>query len=345
VISSSFRAGVAALLLVACGAAAAAAPGSYRLYVTNERSGTLSVIEQPAGKVTATLQLGKRPRGLKLSPDGRLLYVALSGSPVAGPGVDESKLPPPDRGADGIGIVDLAQLKLVKVLRGVTDPEQLAVSHDGRRLYVASEDSGQAIVMDARSGAQLATLPVGGEPEGVTISPDGRFVYVTSESDHKISVIDTAANRVTAGIVVGNRPRVIEFTRDGKRAFVSNETDGSISVVDTARHAVVATYKLVGGPLVRPVGLAVSADGRHLYAAAGRGGTVIALDAQTGEQKESVAVGPRPWGIALSPDGTRLYSANGPSNDLTVLDAASMKVLGRIAVGDSPWGVVVGKVP
>src|SRR5690606_39229664 len=56
--------------------------GSYRVLVTNERSGDLSVIDGATREVLATLPLGKRPRGLKISPDGKLLYVALSGSPI-----------------------------------------------------------------------------------------------------------------------------------------------------------------------------------------------------------------------------------------------------------------------
>lgn len=331
-----------AVSLVSLALPVQAAESGYRLYVTNERSGSLSVIDGASGKITATVPLGKRPRGLKLSPDGKLLYVALSGSPIAGPGVDESKLPPADKGADGIGVVDLQQLKLTKILRGVSDPEQLAVGHDGKHLYIASEDTGQAIVIDAQSGARVAALPVGGEPEGVTLSPDGRFVYVTSESDHKISVIDTASQRVVTQFVVGNRPRFIEFTRDGARAFVSNELDASISVVDAKAHKVVDTFKLSGGPLIRPVGLIATSDGKRLYAVTGRGGTVVELDANTGKQLASAEVGQRPWGLALSPDNRRLYTANGPSNDVTVLDAASLKVLGHIPVADGPWGVVAG---
>src|SRR5439155_6766410 len=59
-----------------------------RVYVTNEASGDLSVIDAATQAVIATAPLGKRPRGIKPSPDGKSLYVALSGSPNAGPGVD-----------------------------------------------------------------------------------------------------------------------------------------------------------------------------------------------------------------------------------------------------------------
>jgi YVTN family beta-propeller protein len=316
-------------------------PGNYRVLVTNERSGDLSVIDGPTRQVIATLPLGKRPRGLKISPDGKLLYVALSGSPIAPPGTDEDSLPPADKGADGIGVVDLDTLSLVTVLRGVSDPEQLAVSADGSKLYIASEDTGQAVVKDAKTGEQLASMPVGGEPEGVTLSPDGRWVYMSSEEDHQIAVIDTRSDQVVATLDVGERPRFTEFSDDGALAFVSAETDGTITVVDARAHKVLRTWKLEGGALVRPVGMTVSHDGKLLYVVTGRGQTLVAIDVQSGGQVASVEVGPRPWGVAISPDGDTLFTANGSSDDVSVVDAASMKVTARIPVGSSPWGLVI----
>src|SRR5262245_51319021 len=114
-----------------------------RLYVTNERAGTLTVIDVSTRNAIVTVPLGKRPRGLVPSSDGKRLYVALSGSPIAGPGVDESKLPPPDRQADGIGMVDLSTNKLITVLPGGSDPEQVALSADGNSIFVANEDAAQ----------------------------------------------------------------------------------------------------------------------------------------------------------------------------------------------------------
>ena len=323
----------------------AAAPAGYRVYVTNERGGTLSVIDGESRKVVATVALGKRPRGLKFSPDGKQLYVALSGSPVAGPGVDESTLPAADKAADGIGVLDLKTLTLVRKIRGVSDPEQLDVSHDGKRLFVASEDTGSAIVLDVKEGKQLAALRVGGEPEGVTTRPDGKVVYVTSEAEHRVSVIDVASNTVIKQVEVGQRPRFTAFSADSKHAYVSCENDGSIRVIDAVAHVVTGIFKLEGGPLIRPVGLLVSPDGRRLYVATGRGTMLVALDAATGKSLGQVAVGPRPWGITMSPDGRTLYTANGSSNDVTVVDAMTLKVETKIAVGEAPWGAVVGRWP
>lgn len=337
--------GVAATVgLVLCGSVMAAAPAGYGVYVTNERSGTLSVIDGASAKVVATVALGKRPRGIKLSHDGKYLLVALSGSPIAGPGVDESKLPPADKAADGIGVVSVATLKLERVIRGVSDPEQLAVSHDGKHLFIASEDTGTAIVLDAKDGKAITSIPTGGEPEGVSLSPDGKQVYVTSEADHRISVIDTTSLQVIRRIEVGQRPRFTAFSADGRQAFVSNENDGSISVIDTKAGVVSATIKL-DGPLTRPVGLVASPDGKRLYVAAGRSGNLLAIDLASRKVTGQVAVGPRPWGVDRSPDGSLLYTANGSSNDVSIVEAATMKLVAKLPVGEGPWAAIVGPAP
>ncbi len=120
-------------------------------------SGDLSVVDTASRRLVATIPLGKRPRGIKVSPDRSTLYVALSGSPIAPPGTDESKLPPPDRSADGIGVVDVRQGKLLRVIPAGTDPEQLAVSQDGRWLFVANEDAGTTSVIDVSEGRLVST--------------------------------------------------------------------------------------------------------------------------------------------------------------------------------------------
>ncbi len=312
----------------------------YRIFITNELSGDMTVVDGSSFEVLATVPLGKRPRGIQVSPDGKQVLVALSGSPVAGPGVDESSLPPADKAADGIGVVDAASLKLVRIIRGVSDPEQFVISPDGRRLYVSSEDTGKLAVIDIASGAMVAALPVGGEPEGVAVTPDGQFAYVTSEEDNQICVIDARRARLVKQFKVGQRPRAIAFSPDGSRAYVTGENDGSVSFIDTRSYSIIDTTRLMG-ELVRPMGVRTSADGRRIYITTGRGRTLVALDAATRQQIHSVVVGKRPWGLALSPDGKRLFTANGPSNDVSVVDAASFTVIATIPAGTQPWGVAV----
>ncbi|HLQ76191.1 MAG TPA: cytochrome D1 domain-containing protein, partial [Terriglobia bacterium] len=205
----------------------------YLVYVTNEGSNNVSVIDPTTNEVVETVAVGKRPRGIHSSPDRKTVYVALSGSPNAGPGVDEKTLPPADKTADGIGVIDVTQKKMVKTISGGSDPEEFSLSMDGTLLYISNEDSGEASIIDIASSKVLVGLKVGDEPEGVQTSPDGKFVWVTSENAGTVSVIDTAMRKVIKTIKIGSRPRKVAFLPDGSKAFVTRENDGKFSIVDT----------------------------------------------------------------------------------------------------------------
>src|SRR5208282_6815151 len=51
---------------------------AYTVYVTNEKGNSISVIDSDTQKVTQTVPAGRRPRGVTISPDGKLLYVCAS---------------------------------------------------------------------------------------------------------------------------------------------------------------------------------------------------------------------------------------------------------------------------
>src|SRR5882724_9055514 len=70
----------------------ARAGGGYQIFVSDEKSGDLTVISGGDFKVVATIPVGKRPRGIHASPDGKTVYVALSGTPIE---------PPPELDAQG----------------------------------------------------------------------------------------------------------------------------------------------------------------------------------------------------------------------------------------------------
>ena len=333
------RIAIAAVLLVFL--ASCAKQEGYRIYVTNERSGDLSIIDSTTHEVFSTVPLGKRPRGIHASPDGKLIYVALSGSPIAGPGVDESTLPPADKSADGIGVFDVAQGKLVKMLKSGSDPEEFAISQDGKFLYVSNEDTAGVSILDLATEQIVATLPTGEEPEGVEMSPDGKFVYATSEDAGMIYKIDTAARTVVNHLKVGRRPRTIAWMPDGKNVWVNAENDGTVVYVDAVKNEVVETITLGEAGTVKPMAVLLSKDAAKLYVSTGRGKKLFVLDTATRKVETSFEVGQRPWGIALSPDGKTLYTANGPSNDLSVVDLATKTVTKKIMLTGSPWGAIV----
>lgn len=328
------------ICLGACLATASPATDTYHVVVTNERSGDLSVFAAPSHTLVATIPVGKRPRGVCVSADGRILYVALSGSPIAGPpGREAANLPAADKAADGIGVVDFAARRLLRTLKSGSDPEQLALSRDERRLYVTNEDIGAVSVIATADGRREHLIAVGEEPEGVAINPAGTLVYAACETLGDIHAIDTVTHRVVAKFTVGGRPRTIAFLADGTRALIPAETDGLLHVIDAVQHRVLRSIPLPKGSL--PMCVQLSADNRRAFVSTGRGGTVCVIDLEHGEVSANIKVGARPWGLALSPDGRLLYTANGPSNDVSVVDVAAGKEIARLPAGTTPWGVVV----
>lgn len=339
----------AALTAILCAAAAcgaAGAPEPERVFVSNETAGTVDIVDPAAGRVENQIAVGKRPRGLRLSRDGTRLFVALSGSPIAPPGVDESTLPPPDRAADGIGVVDLATRTLLRTYPSGQDPEAFDLSPDGTLLYVSNEETAEMSVLDLQRGAVTARVPVGEEPEGVTVRPDGRVVYVTCEADNTVVAVDTTTLKAVARIPTAPRPRSIVFTPDGRTMFVTGETGAALTVVEVATHEVVGTVALTGPEEAptppRPMGAVLSRDATRLFVSNGRARSVAVIDVATRRQIRTIAdVGTRPWGIGISHDGRKLYTANGPSGDVSIVDLESGNVERRVALGGSPWGIEV----
>ncbi len=314
-----------------------------RAYVSNEDDGTVAVIDADRGAAIATIAVGKRPRGLALSPDGRLLYVAVSGVPKCPPPITDEQCAklPRDPAADGIAVIDTARLERLRLLTGVSDPERVAVSRDGQRLYISEEDAARLAVLDAARGRVLATVPVGREPEGVRVSPNGRWVLVTSEEDNTVTIVDTRSNAIAGKATVGARPRDLAFSPDSRFAYVSGEADASLYRIAVPAGAPAAEFFKLRRE-VRPMGVALDAGRGRLYVGGGRAGTVAVVALAGPSLVAEIACGGRPWGVALGAGGRRLYSPDGPSGDVAVVDTETLAVTARIATGKGPWAVVAG---
>ena len=310
---SGIAAAVAVIAVVGCNGekkapavdtTAAAAPkpaqtdftkGGPYLFVSNEDGNDVTVINAKTDSVVATLDPGQRPRGVRVSPDGKWLIVAVSGSPKAGPGVDEKTLPPADRSKDGIALIDLSTGKKVANLPGGLDPEAFAISSDGKTIYVSNEDGGTLTLIDVDTRQITGTVPIGSEPEGVQIHPDNKVLYATNEGSGTVSVLDLKTKKIIATFPTGKRPRGIAFTPDGKKAYITNEVGGTVTVVDAKKHKVIKNLKIPGDG-AKPMGTAMAPDGEHLYITTGRGGTAVVIDTKNDSVGTPFPVGKRPWG-------------------------------------------------
>src|SRR5262245_15946514 len=132
---------------------------NYLVFVSNERSGDVTVIDGATDSVVGTFPVGKRPRGIHATPDGKRVFVTLSGSPRMAPGLDENR-PPADKRADGLGVIDPTARKLIDRWHVGSDPEQFAISKDGKFGFIANEDDASASIIDLDSGQPRGKIKV-----------------------------------------------------------------------------------------------------------------------------------------------------------------------------------------
>jgi YVTN family beta-propeller protein len=123
---------------------------------------------------------------------------------------------------------------------------------------------------------------------------------------------------------------------------VTAEVGGTVSVIDAQKHRELKRIKIPARG-AKPMGSAMSPDGKRVYITNGRGKVLTVIDTDADSIVASFEVGNRPWGVTVSPDGNKIYTANGPSNDVSVIDAATNRVLKRVPAGKSPWGVAISK--
>ena len=140
-------------------------------------------------------------------------------------------------------------------------PLNLALTHDGRRLFVACEASNSLIVLDIASGTVVAEIAVGTEPHFVLLSPDETRAYVSNRGSDNVSVVDVASLRAIGTIAVGDEPHEMATNEAGTTLYVANAGTYDVSVVDLATGSEAKRLAASRGPW----GVARSPEGRHIY--------------------------------------------------------------------------------
>src|SRR5689334_15181309 len=104
------------LLLFALMSCSCTKPAGPLAFVTNERDGTITVIDTASDRVYSTLKVGGRLRGIRLSPDRSKIWVAISYPSNQ------------SQGEDKIAELDLKGNVIAKYEAG-TDPENFVVDY------------------------------------------------------------------------------------------------------------------------------------------------------------------------------------------------------------------------
>jgi DNA-binding beta-propeller fold protein YncE len=343
------------------------------------------------------------PEDVVVSPDGRHVYVASYGSHAIAV-FARARRTGHLRQLDGIrGCVrhqpEGRRVRTCAPARALGGPVAIAISPDGRNVYVAAagSDALSVFARNRRTGALrqlagaagcLSQRPGGGcgharalnEPTSVAVSPDGARVYVAGRRFPSAVAIFIRArdgslaqgagptgcvsHRGGSGCAAAralSAPEEVAVTPDGRHVLVAAMRSRAVAVLtpgpaglvqDPGANGCIALGGAEGCAPARalrgPVDLAVSPDGRWVYAAASTADAVTVLHRNRttgaltqprgrrgclgqGSGARGCAPGralDEPWGVALSPDGRSLYAVSAKINTLAA--AARNRETGRL---------------
>jgi YVTN family beta-propeller protein len=157
------------------------------LLISCEFSGWLVKVDMASRKITGELNLKGQPIDVKLSPDGKVFYVANM-----------------DRG--GVSIIDPTTMTELAFLHTGRGAHGLYPSRDTTKLYVANRMANSVSVIDFATRSVVATWHFTGTPDMGGVSTDGKELWLSGRYSREVYVVDTATGRLTHRIPVGRGP-------------------------------------------------------------------------------------------------------------------------------------------
>ncbi len=308
------------------------ASGAVRVLQTNSAGDNIHVIDPATNQVVATIEDIEAPHGIVIAPDGTRIYVT-------------------DEALRTLDVVDARTLKVLKRIPLSGRPNNVDVAKDGARVYVGIRQAPGAVdVIDTASLTNVKSIPVKGEIHNVYVTPDGRYAVAGSIAASTINVIDTSTATVSWTLTMSAGIRPMAFTRnpDGSTKdiivqlsgfhgfavvdFASRKEIRRITLPDLPGHAK-ETEGLQGSP---SHGLAITPDGRMLWATSKYYDSVVAYSLPDYKLLKMVPVGLHPDWLTITPDGKGLYVAVAGDDVTVVVDIQTMKVVKKIPVGSVP---------
>ncbi|MGI5503853.1 cytochrome D1 domain-containing protein [Lentzea sp. CA-135723] len=210
----------------------------------------------------------------------------------------------------------------------------LAVSPDGRRLYVINGWTGTITAVDPRTGEIVDRIFTQVTLSHAAMRPDGQRLYVSASGG--VAVVNPENFELVAVVKAGGQPQGLAVHPDNRILYVANSQDGTVGLIDTATAFQTATVQ-VGG---LPQHLAISPDGKRLYVSSMQlgdrtPGTLTVIDTTTNQVVGALPVGRGAGSIAVTADGSTVYLTLPKERSVVVVDAASLTVRERLPI-DTP---------
>jgi YVTN family beta-propeller protein len=332
---------VALALALALPLALSLQAATVRIVQTNAAGDSVMLIDPDTNKVVGEITGIEVNHGAAVAPDGSRFYIT-------------------NEAETTLDVADAKTLKVTKHIPLTNHPNNLSVSKDGKRVYVAIVGGPGAVdVIDTTSLTRVKSIRTEGGIHNTYVTPDGKFVVAGSIVGKKVNVIDQKTEEIvwTLPMEEGVRPMAFETNPDGstKRIFVELSNFNGFVTVDFATRKVVdkipmpevaASEKTTAGLQGSPChGLAVTPDGKTLTVLSKMNSRVYFVSLPDLKIVGETKVGHHPDWITLTPDGKRAYVANAGSNSVSVVDIATRKELTQIPVGQVPKRNITAVLP
>jgi len=306
-------------------------PDGHRLFVVSEARKSLLAIDPTTHTVLATFPIA--PRGVKISPSGRYVYV-----------YSARYLP----GGNGrLFVIDSDSLQILKSfdlgLITTHDPwdsivYRIALNSTETTAYLAGGDGDEVIVVDLVQDKVVTRIWVGADGDkrivparGIAITPDDKKVFVSSCIAQKVTVIDTATNTIIASTPVTGCPSEVKITPDGKRVYVQRET-AIITVLDVETYTIIKSLDYPMG--IYALDFYLPPDEQTVYAICFDPNWVAVFDlleTNPGKVvKALIKTGLDPFNAAITADKRFLYVTNFTSDSISVIDTQINQIVDSI---------------
>jgi YVTN family beta-propeller protein len=245
-----------------------------------------------------------------------------------------------------LAIVDPATRGVVATVRTGDDPHEVAASSDGRLAFVSNYGTGTApghtlsvIDLEGQKEVHRVELAPLSRPHGLDFA--GGKLYFTCEANKVIGRYDPGANRVDWILGTGqNTTHMVRLSPDLNRIYTANIGSNSISIFTRAG---AADWDPVTVPVGKgPEGFDLTPDGRELWAANSRDGSVSIVNLADKRVIHTIRVdSKRSNRLKFTPDGRLVLITDLDAGDLLIYDRATLRQLKRMPLGRQPAGILV----
>ena len=234
--------------------------------------------------------------------------------------------------SESASVIDTETLEVIGVIPlGKGKPNRIVFHPDGKLAWVVYDKSHDLGIIDVDGRRLVKRLRIGGNPYNLAFTPDGNHLVVldwaSDISTDEVIFYDLKAEKIDWRVEVSTWPAHAIFSRDGKLLYVSGETAGDLTVIDVTKRETVARIVHGGGDAM---GLALSPDGRVLYAAAGENKAVIKIDTATNKEISRIKLPGIVHEAILTADGKFMYTTLRKNNRVVVVRTADDKIVASI---------------